>query len=63
MYHKQRNTMKSSKITITKEQILKSEKARHRAELIATGQYNMFKNQTFKDKTAYSRKPKHKIEF
>jgi hypothetical protein len=60
--HKQRNTMKSSTITISKEQILKSEKARHRAELIATGQYNMFKNQTFKDKKAYSRKAKHKNE-
>jgi hypothetical protein len=54
--------MKSSTITISKEQILKSEKARHRAELIATGQYNMFKNQTFKDKKAYSRKAKHKNE-
>ena len=55
--------MKASKITFTKEDILKAEKTRHRAELIANGQYNMFKNQTFKDKKAYSRKPKHKIEF
>ena len=55
--------MKASKITITKEQILKAEKARHRAELIATGQYNIFKNQSFKDKTAYTRKPKHRVEF
>jgi len=52
--------MKAFTIKITKEQLLKAEKAAHRAELIATGQYNMFKNQTFKDKKAYSRKPKHK---
>jgi hypothetical protein len=52
--------MKAFNIKITKEELLKAEKARHRAELIATGQYNMFKNQTFKDKKAYSRKPKHK---
>ena len=55
--------MKSSKITITKEQILKSDKTRHRSELIEVGAYNIFKNQTFKDKKAYSRKPKYKIEF
>jgi hypothetical protein len=55
--------MKASKITITKEQILKSEKARHRAELIACGQYNMFRNQTFKNKKAYSRKDKQSFEF
>jgi len=55
--------MKASKITITKEQLLKSEKARHRAELIAVGAYNVFRNQTFKDKKAYSRKPKYKMEF
>ncbi len=55
--------MKASKLTITKEQILKAEKTRHRAELIANGQYNMFKNQTFKDKKAYSRKSKHTIDF
>ena len=55
--------MKSSKITITKEQILKSDKARHRSELIEVGAYNIFKNQTFKDKKAYSRKSKYKIEF
>ena len=35
--------MKASKITFTKEDILKAEKTRHRAELIAAGQYNMFK--------------------
>lgn len=55
--------MKISKITITKEQILKAEKSRHRAELIATGQYNLFKNQSFKDKTTYTRKSKHKVQF
>lgn len=55
--------MKASIITITREQILKAEKTRHRAELIATGQYNMFKNQSFKDKTAYTRKSKHKVYF
>ena len=55
--------MKSSKITITKEQILKSDKSRHRSDLIEVGAYNIFKNQTLKDKKSYSRKPKHKIEF
>jgi hypothetical protein len=55
--------MKTSKVTITKEQLLKFEKARHRAELIACGQYNIFRNQSFKDKKTYSRKDKHKVEF
>ena len=55
--------MKASKITITKEQIIKSNKARHRSELIEAGAYNVFRNQTFKDKKAYSRKPKHRMEF
>ncbi len=55
--------MKASKITITKEEILKSEKARHRAELIACGQYNIFRNQTFKSKKTYNRKDKKLIEF
>ena len=55
--------MKASKIKFSKEDILKADKTRHRAELIEVGAYNLFKNQTFKDKKAYSRKPKHKIEF
>lgn len=55
--------MKASKITFSKEDILKAEKTRHRAELIEAGAYNVFRNQTFKDKKAYSRKPKHKMEF
>jgi hypothetical protein len=55
--------MKASKITFSKEDILKADKTRHRAELIEVGAYNLFKNQTFKDKKAYSRKSKYKIEF
>jgi len=55
--------MKASKITFSKEEILKADKTRHRSELIEMGAYNLFKNQTFKDKKAYSRKPKHKTEF
>jgi hypothetical protein len=55
--------MEASKITFSKEDILKAEKTRHRAELIEAGAYNLFKNQTFKDKKAYSRKSKYKIEF
>lgn len=52
--------MKVLNIKITKKELLKAEKAKHRAELIATGQYNMFKNQTFKDIKTYTRKSKHK---
>jgi hypothetical protein len=48
--------MKALKITISREEILKAEKARLRAELIANGQYGMFKNKTFKNKKAYCRK-------
>jgi hypothetical protein len=54
--------MTASKITISKQQIIKSEKSRHRSELIACGKYNIFKNQTFKSKKTYSRK-NSKIEF
>ncbi len=47
-------------ITISKKEIIKADKTRHRDELISYGLYNIFRNQTFKDKKSYSRKDKHK---
>jgi len=54
--------MKAS-VKLSREDLLKAEKTRRRLEIIEAGAYNIFKNQTFKDKKAYSRKSKHKMDF
>jgi hypothetical protein len=55
--------MKTLTINISLEQLLLAEKTKRRNELISSGQYGIFKNKTFKDKKAYSRKSKHKSEY
>lgn len=55
---------KSTKFTITKEQLLKAEKAGRRAAEIAEGINGVFtKNKVHKSKKTYTRKTKHKLEF
>ncbi len=53
--------MKNSKVTISKEVILKAEKKARRDAEIATGNFNAFVgHKIFKSKKAYTRKDKHK---
>jgi len=52
--------MKTLNIHISLEELHLAEKSRVRNELISSGQYNLHKNQTFKDKKVYCRKSKHK---
>lgn len=47
-------------ITLSQKDIQNSQKAARRAAQIEAGFYGAFKNKTFKNKKAYSRKPKHK---
>jgi len=55
--------MKNITITISKSDLIKAEKASRRNAEIEAGMYGMFKNKTFKNKKAYTRKDKHQKSF
>lgn len=49
------------KIELNPDELRKAEKARRRTEMIVLGIYGLHKNRVFKNKKAYTRKPKHRL--